>query len=55
MAGEIPFEEAVEAVAGLLGTAIRPSIYRLADGELVGALTVDPDVAFAALRLWDPN
>lgn len=44
------FEEAVDRARDLLGIAIRPTVFWLSDNTFEGRLTVDPDVAFAALR-----
>lgn len=44
------FEDAVASVTALLSNAIRPEIFWLYDGEYEARLTVDPDVAMAALR-----
>lgn len=44
-------EEAVELVVRLIGGAIRPNIYRLADDTFVACLAVDPDIAFDAIRI----
>lgn len=51
--GLVSFEEAVEQVTALLRErVILATIYWLHDGEYQGALIIDPDVAFAALRGW---
>lgn len=46
-------EESVDLVARLLGGAVRPEMFLLDGGELVARLTVDPDIAMAALARWE--
>lgn len=46
----LSFEDAVASVTALLNNAIRPEVFWLHDGEYEARLTVDPDVALAALR-----
>jgi hypothetical protein len=43
-------EESVALVRRMLGGAITPTVFRLADGSLEARLTVDPEIAVEALR-----
>lgn len=48
--GLLTTDESIELVKRMLGGAIRPTAYHLADDTIVCALTVDPDIAFEAIR-----
>ena len=42
-------DESTDLVRRMLGGAIRAEVFMLRDGEIVGRLTVDPEIAQAAL------